>query len=445
VSDQARALAWIDPADAFRCFSADPHTIFFDSGGAANARSRFSFLCVEPFRILRAEAGTLTIDGTQIPGDPFTMLAAELARHARRPTPHTIPFTGGAAGFIGYDMGATLDRAPRAPGTLPGIPDMLFGLFDTVLAFDHRSREAWLFAPGAARADAIEARLAAPRAIAGPPPLAWHTAVPRDTHIARVEQVLRYIRAGDIYQANLAATFEAPRPERLDPAALFLTLREKSPAPFSVYIGTGRGCAVVSASPERFIHLSAAGAIETRPIKGTRPRGADPATDATLAAELRASAKDRAENLMIVDLLRNDIARVAHSVTVPSLYALESFAHVHHLVSTVRGKLRRGLGPMDLLRATFPGGSITGAPKLRAMEIIAELEQRARFAYCGSAAWIGNDGAMDSNILIRTLAVAADRVIAQAGGGIVADSDAGAEWDEVLVKIMPLLRATGTL
>jgi para-aminobenzoate synthetase component 1 len=148
---------------------------------------------------------------------------------------------------------------------------------------------------------------------------------------------------------------------------------------------------------------------------------------------------------MIVDLLRNDIARVAHSVTVPSLYALESFAHVHHLVSTVRGKLRRGLGPMDLLRATFPGGSITGAPKLRAMEIIAELEQRARFAYCGSAAWIGNDGAMDSNILIRTLAVAADRVIAQAGGGIVADSDAGAEWDEVLVKIMPLLRATGTL
>jgi para-aminobenzoate synthetase component 1 len=414
-------LPWQDPALAFRCFADDPYLAFFDSCGATAGHS---YLCLSPGHLL---------------ADPFASIAFA------EPTPGPFPFSGGAAGFIGYDSGAALDRAPRAPGRLAGIPDAQLGFYDTVLAFDHANRTAWLTAPSAARAEAILDRLVAPPVLPEPPRLSWRALVSRDTHIGRLVRVLQYIAAGDIYQANLAVGFEAPRPAGLDPAALYLTLRAATTAPFSAYIGCGAGCAVLSASPERFLRLGAAGTIETRPIKGTRPRAADPAQDAALAADLLASEKDRAENLMIVDLLRNDLARVANAVAVPRLCALESFTHVHHLVSTVTGQLRRGLGPIDLLRAAFPGGSITGAPKLRAMEIIAELERRARGPYCGSALWIGNDGAMDSNILIRTITVAADRVVAAAGGGIVADSDPAAEWEELLVKILPLLRATGTV
>jgi para-aminobenzoate synthetase component 1 len=415
-------VPWVDPAHAFRCFADDPYAAFFDSSFALTGHS---YLCLSPMRLL---------------ADPSAPLVSA------QPIPGPFPFAGGAAGFIGYDAGAALDRAPRAPGRLAGIPDTQLGIYDTVLAFDHAAHSTWLTAPSAARAEAVLARLAAPPALADlPPRLSWRALVSRDTHMARVARALRYIEAGDIYQANLTAGFEAPRPAGLDPAALYLALRAATAAPFSAYIGCGPGCAVLSASPERFLRLGAAGAIEARPIKGTRPRAADPARDAALAADLLASEKDRAENLMIVDLLRNDLARVATGVSVPSLCALESFTHVHHLVSTVTGQLRPGLGAHDLLRAAFPGGSITGAPKLRAMAIIAELEQRARGPYCGSALWIGNDGAMDSNILIRTITVAADRVVAAAGGGIVADSDPAAEWEELLVKILPLLHATGTV
>ena len=416
--------------------------MFFDSQGSRGERSRTSILCIDPFTTLRAENSVVRLNNCQTDGDPFAILAAKLAKHAGHASESGIPF---AAGFIGYDMGAALDRAPRAPGALAGIPDLQFGFFDTVFTFDHDTRQARLSAPDPRRAEAALSRLAHPPARGAPPKLHWATATSRAEHMARIEQTLRYIQAGDIYQANIAATFEAARPPGLDPAALYLHMRAKNPAPFGVYINCGNNCAILSASPERFLRLAPNGAIETRPIKGTRRRSADPATDAALASDLQASAKDRAENLMIVDLLRNDIARVADHVTVPALCQLESFEHVHHLVSTVRGQLKPGCTAIDLLRATFPGGSITGAPKLRAMEIIAELERQARGPYCGSAAWLGNDGAMDSNILIRTVTVAADRIVAQAGGGIVADSDPAAEWEEVLVKIMPLLRATGDL
>ncbi len=414
-------IPWIDPGLAFCCFADDPFVAFFDSFGAASGHS---YLCLAPARLL---------------ADPFTWVASGAAVAGK------LPFSGGAAGFIGYECGAALDRAPRAPGRLAGIPDAQLGVYDTVIGFDHGARSAWLTAPSAARAEAVLARLAAPPACGAPPALCWRPLVSRDVHMARVARALRYIEAGDIYQANVTAAFEAARPAGLDPAALYMTLRAAAAAPFSAYIGCGAGCAVLSASPERFLRLDAGGGIEARPIKGTRARDADPARDAALAAALVASEKDRAENLMIVDLLRNDLARVATRVAVPRLCALESFTHVHHLVSTVTGQLRPGCGPVDVLRAAFPGGSITGAPKLRAMEIIAELEGRARGPYCGSALWIGNDGAMDSNILIRTITVAADRVVAAAGGGIVADSDPAAEWEEVLVKILPVLRATGTV
>ena len=221
-------------------------------------------------------------------------------------------------------------------------------------------------------------------------------------------------------------------------------MRAASPAPFAAFLGLGEGAAVVSASPERFLRLGADGRVETRPIKGTRPRRADAAADAAEARALLDSAKDRAENLMIVDLLRNDIGRVCAvgSVRVPVLCGLESFASVHHLVSVVEGRLAPGRTAVDLLRACFPGGSVTGAPKVRAMEIIAELEPARRGPYCGSIAWLGADGGMDSSIIIRTLCIGASgRVAAQAGGGIVADSDPAAEHEESLTKAAALLRA----
>ena len=417
-----RLLEWVGPEASFARFADEPYTMFFDGG-------EHSYLCVRPSHV--------QVDGT------LDGVAKTLSQHA--PAEGPLPFCGGAAGFIGYETGASLDRAPRAPGTLRGIPDMLFAFFDCVLGFDHRARQTWLFGATGARRQAVLARLAEPVSHAPPPRLAWRECVPRRTHMARVARVKCAIAAGEIYQANIAARYEAARPPGLDPAALYLALRAENPAPFAAYIGCGDGCAVLSASPERFLRMDGRGAIETQPIKGTRPRGADAVQDEALAAALLGSAKDRAENLMIVDLLRNDIARVAREVCVPALCELRSFAHVHHLVSTVRGQILPGLGAIDVLRAAFPGGSITGAPKLRAMQIIAEQEGRARGPYCGSAVWIGFDGAMDSNILIRTLTVAADRIVAQAGGGIVSDSDPAEEWDEVLVKIMPLLRAVGDL
>jgi para-aminobenzoate synthetase component 1 len=264
-----------------------------------------------------------------------------------------------------------------------------------------------------------------------------------EAYAEHVRAVLDYIKAGDIYQANYTQRWVAELPVGFDPFESYRRLRALSPAPYAAYIQDGVGDAVLSASPERFLALSSDRRIDTRPIKGTRPRGATGAADRANAEALLASDKDRAENLMIVDLLRNDLGRVAErgSVAVPELNALHSFASVHHLVSTVTARLKRALGPLDLIRACFPGGSVTGAPKIRAMEIIDELEAARRGPYCGAIGWIGLDGAMELSIAIRTITVTRTRAIAQAGGGIVADSDPAAEYEEALTKARPLLAA----
>ncbi|WP_430515688.1 anthranilate synthase component I family protein, partial [Inquilinus limosus] len=258
-----------------------------------------------------------------------------------------------------------------------------------------------------------------------------------------VRRIRDWITAGDIYQANLTQRFLADLPDGLDPFTLHRRLRALSPAPFAAFLDLGEGRWIASASPERFLAVDPAGRVETRPIKGTRPRGVDAAADAVLAVELQASTKDRAENLMIVDLLRNDLSKVCAvgSVRVPALCGLETFPRVHHLVSVVEGRLAPGRGAVDLLRACFPGGSITGAPKIRAMEIIRALEPARRGPYCGSVVHLGFDGSMDSSIIIRTLCGAQGQVAAQAGGGIVYDSDPDAEYDEAMVKVRPLLQA----
>lgn len=456
-------IAWRPPAEAFAVWADDPYVTWLDSAAPADPRSRYSYLCVKPFQVLEAKDARVTVNGTPVEGDPFQALQRELARWRLEPGQAPVPFAGGAVGFLGYELGGHLERLPRRHVDGLGIPDMAVAFHDIMLAFDEDTRRCWVLSSGfpetasearksraAARANAILRRLEGVTPIpssAGHEHTGarWRPELTRQAYEARIMRVLDYIRAGDIFQANFTMRHLTPRQPRHRAADLYLRLRTRSPAPFSAFVACGSRLTLASASPERFLRLDATGRVETRPIKGTRPRYADPVMDAAAAQELAASEKDRAENLMIVDLLRNDVGRVAKigSVTVPSLFEIESFASVHHLVSTVEGRLRPGLGPVDLLRATFPGGSVTGAPKLRAMEIIDELEVARRGPYCGAIAWIGFDGTMDSSIVIRTLVITPDLVVAQAGGGIVADSDPAGEYEEQLVKVRPLLRVLG--
>jgi para-aminobenzoate synthetase component 1 len=383
------------------------------------------------------------------------------------PVPGLPPFQGGAAGYIGYEWGRILERLPPARHDDFGWPDVVLGVYDWVLAWDHEASRAWLVSTGvpastpaararraAARADAVHARLrrdpphesattiAAPQrppATSYPvhggwwdPGLALRSTFTHDGYLDAVSRVREYILAGDIFQANLSQRFEAPLDE---PAwALYRRLRTRNPAPFAAYLELPDG-AVMSASPERFLRVDV-GRVETRPIKGTRPRGVGPEHDGALGLALAESEKDRAENLMIVDLMRNDLSRVCapRSVRVSELFALERYATVHHLVSTVVGDLAPGEDALTLLRATFPGGSITGAPKVRAMEIIAELEPSVRGVYCGSIGYFSLTGALDTSIVIRTAVASGGRVTFGAGGGIVADSNPEQEYRETLDK-----------
>ncbi|PIW26119.1 MAG: aminodeoxychorismate synthase, component I [Rhodospirillales bacterium CG15_BIG_FIL_POST_REV_8_21_14_020_66_15] len=440
-------IPFVDPVDAFEAFADDPVAALLDSADAVGGRGRYAFLAGDPYHVIEAAAGD----------DPFGRLSRELARARTESVPGLPPFQTGAVGVLGYELGAALERLPdRKAGGL-AFPDMVMGFYDTVAVFDMKLMKAWVLASNAARASGRrrpgpEARaraMAARIAAAGPRPepaaldLTWRADQTRPEMEARIARAIDYIRLGDIFQANIAQRFLADLPADTRPFDVYRRLRRISSAPFAAFLNCGEGRAVISASPERFLSLGPGGAIETRPIKGTRPRGVTTDEDRALAAALIASEKDRAENLMIVDLLRNDLSRVARigSVKVSKLFELETFARVHHLVSEVKADIAEGLDAVDLLRATFPGGSITGAPKIRAMEIIHELEPVPRGPYCGAVAWMGFDGAMDSSIAIRTMTYADGVVAAQAGGGIVADSDPADEYEETMTKIRPLLAA----
>lgn len=454
-------LDWSTPHELFHALAPEPFALFLDSSTAGAGRDpalhgRWSFIAFDPFDRLVLHVA----DGAR----PFGILKEKLAAlPPLAPSSGLPPFSGGAAGFFGYGLGRTLERLP--PEAKPfatddqHLPDMALGFYDTVLAFDMTARRAFIVSTGLPerepeareararqRLAAMHARLKVLPRIAAPAHAAAseiRSNFTRTGYERAVARIIEYIHAGDIFQANLSQRFET----RLAPGdsayALYLRLRAASPAPFSSFFNFGEG-AIVSSSPERFLSCRE-GIVETKPIKGTRPRGTTPEEDRRLADELLHSEKDRAENVMIVDLLRNDISRVCadHSVTVEKLCELESFANVHHLVSTVRGQLRQGQTSADLLAACFPGGSVTGAPKRRAMEIIAELEPTTRGAYCGAIGWLGADGGMDTSIAIRTMVVKGDRVTFQAGGGIVADSGPAAEYEETLAKARDMHRALG--
>jgi para-aminobenzoate synthetase component 1 len=372
------------------------------------------------------------------------------------------PFLGGLAGFLGYDLGRRFERLPSIAIADQELPVLRLALHDWVIAWDRRDGVAWLggravderIAALDQRLDAVRERVLRPvpwRAVASPriDGLELRSGLDRAAYEAGVESVRRSIAVGEIYQANLARRLSTPF--RGDPWPLYRRLRTGDPSLFAAYVDlganplTGAPRAIASASPEPFLSLSSGGKVETNPIKGTRPRGRDRDDDRRLARELLDSGKDRAENVMIVDVLRNDLGRVCEpgSVRVPRLCRLERTAAVQHLVSTVTGQLLPGRDAFDLLAASFPGGSITGAPKIRAMELLEELEPVRRGPYTGIAGWIGADGAMGSSILIRTFVADGERLSLHVGGGITWRSNPAAEWAETITKARGPLGAIG--
>jgi para-aminobenzoate synthetase component I len=429
---------WREPVWALAPFRDEPYACALVTGG----QGRWSYL-------LRAPDRTFSLDAAE-PADPFASLAALIGPRLAA-DPEGPPFQGGVVGLAAYELG---DRVEALGLSRTDWPDLACARYPALLAFDHHAREVVAVGRGETDAEAqgrardalawLDARPADRSEPAGPlcPDL---VASDPDAYEAAAARVVDRIFAGEIFQANIARAWTGRLAAGADPFDLFTRLRSASPAPFSAYWRLPDR-ALVSNSPERFLKLDPAGAIETKPIKGTRPRGRDAAEDRALAAELLASDKDRAENLMIVDLMRNDLARVSPpgSVRAPELFKVESFANVHHLVSTVTARLAPGRGVADLLRASFPPGSITGAPKVQAMKVIAGLEP-PRGPYCGSLFWAGFDGAFDSSVLIRTVGLVRDgqdwRLEARAGAGIVADSGPRAERLETEAKIAALKKA----
>ncbi|HFD11012.1 MAG TPA: aminodeoxychorismate synthase component I [Crenotrichaceae bacterium] len=438
-------------ADSARLFSPwvnEPWAVFLDSGYPNAKQGRYDVLAARPFCTIVTRGEQTEIDsvsGTRISSeDPFKIVRQTLSPLVR--SFEQIPFSAGAIGYFGYDLARRIEKLPVIAEDAEAIPEMMVGIYDWMVVVDHQQQKSWLLAQGRdVRTEALwdtlvedfnkypdnepdqnEFRLTTPIQSN----LDW------GNYSQAFDKIQNYIFEGDCYQVNLAQRFHA-RCEG-DSWSLYQKLRKSNPAPFSAYLNFP-DVQILSSSPERFVAVID-DKIETKPIKGTRPRGADSEQDLQLINELRTSTKDRAENVMIVDLLRNDIGKnsAIGSVEVPSLFDVESFSTVHHLVSTVKAELEADRHALHLLRGCFPGGSITGAPKIRSMEIIEELEPHRRGVYCGGIGWIGFDGNMDSNIAIRTMIRSDDQVRFWAGGGIVADSDAKSEYQETYDKAAAL-------
>jgi len=463
-----------DSAALFARIQHLPWAIWLDSGyvdGISNSElnntaankmmaGRYDVMVADPFCRVGADQQRSWIeqqgDLQYSPLDPFELLKQTLAAY---PQPRfELPFEGGAVGYFAYDLGYRIEQFSRTQSPCP-IPTMQVGIYDWALVVDHQLRQSYLVShqhhPATAQQwPQLVELLTAPMASGTTEniqPFSLHGEVQSNLTESQYAQafqaIQQYIHAGDCYQVNLAQRFRIQASG--DAFSTYCALRQLSPAPFMAMMNLGTAkqpLQILSASPERFLRVLG-GAVETRPIKGTRARLAQPDLDAAQADQLKNSRKDQAENLMIVDLLRNDLGKVCEigSVQVSELFKLESYANVHHLVSTVRGKLAAGKSAIDLLRACFPGGSITGAPKLRAMQIIEALEPDARGVYCGAIAYIGFDGNMDSNIPIRTAVYQQGQFDFWAGGGIVADSELAKEYQETWDKASAMLKLISQL
>lgn len=462
-------------AEALWAIADLPHVVLFDSAAPSPTPNglrlgRYSFLAADPWR---------WVTGGQGAPFPDQRLRKEWATYQTENLPGLPPFQGGLCGLLSYELLHSLEIVPSAAHNPFPLPAFAFGFYDTVVAWDHDAGRCWIISQGWPvrepeerrrraqwRIQFFQERLASAtsalqpeeRPLGSPPdreisvpfaeldlresplPGLFSNFSPTQYHGA-VQRVIDYIHAGDVFQVNLAQTLYAPCLPESRSIGLYLRLREQNPAPFGAYLDLGPA-RILSTSPERLVSLRE-GQVETRPIKGTRRRTGNPALDAVAESELLASQKDRAENVMIVDLMRNDLSRICTdpSIRVTQLCGLEPYGSVIHLVSAIEGTLRKGLDAWDLLAAVFPGGSITGAPKIRAMEIIAELEPTARNAYCGSLGYLGFGGNADFNILIRTITEQSGWLQIPVGGGIVARSQPALEYEETWTKAAGMLRA----
>ena len=434
-----------NPADYFAAIRHAPGAVLLDSGRPSAERGRYDLMSAWPHAELSLQPNESGRDFLQRLRDNLNQLG-----HAVLPTPYELPFAGGLIGYLSYDFGRQLEQLPALSRDDLQLPDAQLGLYAWALISDHQQASSQLvFHPSLEASERQRLiQLFSQQAQSQNAPFSLKQPMRPDISAEQYEQALehiqRYIQAGDCYQVNYTQRFSAPCEG--DAWTAYCALRAACPTPFSGFMSLGQDNAIASLSPERFVRVSQ-NQVETRPIKGTRPRGKNPAEDTANAAELLASPKDRAENLMIVDLLRNDLGRTCRigSVSVPELFTLESYPNVHHLVSSVVGELAEGKDALDLIGDSFPGGSITGAPKIRAMQIIDELEPTRRSLYCGSLLYLDVRGEMDSSIAIRSLLIKDGRVSCWGGGGIVADSDWQAEYQESITKVKVLLDTLQTL
>jgi para-aminobenzoate synthetase component 1 len=428
--------------------------LLLDSSRPASHFGRYDIAMAQPLAVITHKDGVTKVEQnntvTVMDVDPFDLigeLQSELLADISALT-HTkdIPFTGGAAGLFGFDLGRSIETLPATAIADMAMEDLCIGIYPWAIINDHELQISYLVS----QLDEVSTQALAESILQSKPSQDkkfslesdFVSNMTQDQYAEKFHRVIDYIHAGDCYQVCLAQRFDAPYSG--NPWIAYKQLRQASPTPFSAYMETPEG-ALLSLSPERFLQVDN-GKVETKPIKGTRPRGKTEVEDQQLYAELAASPKDRSENLMIVDLLRNDLSKHCQpfSVKVPQLFAIESYSNVHHLVTTVTGALESSKQMLPLLKGAFPGGSITGAPKLRAMEIIEELEPHRRNAYTGSIGYISTNGRMDTNICIRTLVTNAKgdgggHIYCWAGGGLVADSECNAEYQETFDKVNNLL------
>lgn len=418
--------------------------MFLDSGYPYSQQGRYDIFAADPVcnLVTHGDITVITENGTSYTSseDPFDLLKQQLQKHSNSKT--ALPFNGGCIGYFGYDLARRLEKLPEIAVDAEHIPDMAVGIYHWAVVVDHVEQKSYLVGLAISASDwqsLIERFSVLPAlAASGNFQVGEIKANMDKTDYAKAfTKIQAYLKEGDCYQVNLSQRFTAQC--QGNPWLAYLSLRQQNPAPFSAYLNFP-AVQVLSSSPERFLKLSN-GSVETKPIKGTVPRKQNAKADLQQIQHLQASAKDRAENLMIVDLLRNDLGKTCDtgSVKVPVLFDVETYATVHHLVSTVTGELSEKQHALDLLKTCFPGGSITGAPKIRAMEIIEELEPHRRGVYCGAVGYIGFDGNMDTNIAIRTMVYSDNQLRFWAGGGIVNDSVMEAEYQECFDKAAAML------
>ncbi|WP_305856127.1 aminodeoxychorismate synthase component I [Balneatrix alpica] len=450
------ALPYRASVEVFPLLREGQYPVLLDSNAGEHQadhtrQGRYDILTADPLlRLVGDSNGCRLYDSEQrlmpCASDPFCAMQELLNEYPSCPEQH-LPFTGGVIGYWGYDLGRLVETLPQQANADIHLPWMQANLYLWAVITDHQQQQSWLVSHPQCPPSLLHKwrqRLLQPTAPALPTASfqlnrAWQSNLSRADYGKRFRRIQEYIRSGDCYQVNLAQRFQAPY--QGDTWQAYLRLRQAAPTPFAAYL-PWQGGDVLSLSPERFLQVREL-QVETKPIKGTRPRAQDPRIDQENAQALLHSPKDRAENLMIVDLLRNDLGRscIIGSVKVPKLFAIESYPNVHHLVTTISGRLQRSQDRVPLLKGCFPGGSITGAPKVRAMEIIEELEPHRRSLYCGSIGYLSLNGQMDTNISIRTLIAHQQQLYCWAGGGIVADSDEEAEYQETLSKVGNLLQA----